>query len=223
MKTVIRCSLLLMLALLVLPAEGLFLIAVPSLVCMNPGRTAMMLHNGDAPELTWLKLKEMAPELSRAVIAAEDSRFLEHSGIDWIEVEKTWRQNGDSGKPARGASTITMQVAKNLYLTPRKNFARKALEAVLALWLEAWLTKARILEIYLNVAQWGDGVYGAHAAAKHYFGKNPAELNAHEAAFLAAILPDPVSWGRYAPGAHVAKRMRVIQGYMRDVAAPDTP
>jgi monofunctional biosynthetic peptidoglycan transglycosylase len=138
----------------------------------------------------WVPASEIAPSLRAAVIASEDQRFFEHGGFDWKAMRSAvgeWRD----GDKLRGASTISQQVAKNLFLWPGRSFVRKGLEAWLTLWIELLWPKQRILEVYLNVAELGDGVFGAEAAARRYFGRSAARLGAHESALLAAMLPSP--------------------------------
>jgi monofunctional biosynthetic peptidoglycan transglycosylase len=138
----------------------------------------------------WVPASEIAPSLRAAVIASEDQRFFEHGGFDWKAMRSAvgeWRD----GDKLRGASTISQQVAKNLFLWPGRSFLRKGVEAWLTLWIELLWPKQRILEVYLNVAELGDGVFGAEAAARRYFGRSAARLGAHESALLAAMLPSP--------------------------------
>jgi monofunctional glycosyltransferase len=138
----------------------------------------------------WVPAQRIAPSLRAAVVAAEDQRFFEHTGFDWHAMRSAlgeWRD----GERLRGASTISQQVAKNLFLWPGRSLARKGLEAWLTLWIEALWPKQRVLEVYLNIVELGDGVFGAEAAARRYFGHGAASLDAHEAALLAAMLPSP--------------------------------
>lgn len=139
-------------------------------------------------ERQWVPLSRISPTLIRAVIAAEDQRFCAHAGVDWIELN-TVLANEDG--PNRGASTLTMQTAKNVFLWPGRSYLRKGLEIPLALALDLAWPKRRIIEVYLNVAEWGEGLYGAEAAAQRYFRKPAARLNAAEAARLAGALPNP--------------------------------
>lgn len=157
----------------------------------------------------WVPLGSMSPDLIKAVIAAEDQRFCGHRGIDWIELQDVLE--GD-GLPERGASTLTMQTVKNLFLWPGRSVVRKGLELPLALVADAVWGKRRTLEIYLNIAEWGDGIFGAQAAARHHFGKTARELRSLEAARLAASLPNPVlrNPGNPAAGLRAATR-RVLQ------------
>lgn len=181
---------------------------------VNPGRTALMLERGGRVEQEWLPLSKIARHLQRAVVEAEDGNFYRHSGVDFEEVRASFRKNMKKRRFARGFSTITMQVAKNLYLTPQKTITRKILEVLIAIKMERSLSKDRILEIYLNIVEWGKGVYGAEAAARHYFKKSAAALTIDESAFLASILPNPRKWGRWPPGPYVQKRKGVILARM---------
>jgi monofunctional biosynthetic peptidoglycan transglycosylase len=143
---------------------------------------------------TWVSWRAIAPDLKRAVVSAEDLEFFFHQGFSSAELKAAIRQAWAERRAPRGASTITQQLAKNLWLSPSRNPWRKVKEALLTRSLEKHLTKRRILEIYLNVVEFGPGVYGAEAAARRYFGKSAADLSEHEAAQLAAGLPRPRSW-----------------------------
>lgn len=137
----------------------------------------------------WTSLDDMAPGLPLAVLASEDARFCDHWGVDFVELEKVLDR---SGGPSRGASTIPMQIAKNLYLWPLPTLLRKVAEIPLAMWIDLVWSKRRTIEVYLNIAEWGDGIFGAEAAAQAHFGKRAADLSAREAALLAAALPNPI-------------------------------
>lgn len=137
----------------------------------------------------WVPLREISPQLVRAVVAAEDQRFCQHRGVDWVELNAVLE---DEDGPSRGASTLTMQTAKNVFLWPGRSYLRKALEIPLAMAIDVAWPKQRIMEVYLNVAEWGEGVFGAEAAAQLYFGKPAADLSAQEAARLAGALPNPI-------------------------------
>ena len=168
---------------------------VEPLVSRNPEMTALMeLRFGegqDKREQEWRPLDQISERLVQAVVMAEDAGFYHHNGFDFYEIRESIRRNLREGHRARGASTITQQLAKNLYLSTEKTLQRKLKEAILARRLERHLSKNRILELYLNVIEWGDGIYGAEAASREYFGKPAAELDAAEAAFLAAMIPNP--------------------------------
>jgi len=168
------------------------------------------LIEGEGLRKHWVSLDEVAPVLPQAVIAAEDNRFCEHSGFDWQEL------GGQidallAGERARGASTITMQTAKNLFLWPGRDFVRKALEAWLTPQIEFLWPKRRTVEVYLNVAELGPGIYGAEDAARAYFDKPASALTRHEAALLAAILPNPRAWSPNRPTAYLQDRARTIR------------
>ena len=168
------------------------------------------LVEGEGLHMTWAPLDAIAPALPQAVIAAEDNRFCEHAGFDWREL------GGQieallAGGHARGASTITMQTAKNLFLWPGRDFVRKALEAWLTPQIELLLPKRRIIEVYLNIAEFGPGIYGAEAAARAYFGKSAGGLSVREAALLAAVLPSPRSWSPVRPTEYLERRVRTIR------------
>jgi monofunctional glycosyltransferase len=157
----------------------------------------------------WVPTREIAPSLRAAVIASEDQRFFEHAGFDWKAMESAvgeW-QRGDG---LRGASTISQQVAKNLFLWPGRSFVRKALEAWLTLYLEVLWPKERILEVYLNVAELGDGIFGAEAAALHHFGRRAAQLSSYESALLAAMLPTPRRSSPTRPSPYLLERQQWI-------------
>jgi len=139
----------------------------------------------------WVPLSRISPYLRQAVVAAEDASFFTHEGFDWEGIKDAALYNLEAGELKRGGSTITQQLAKNLYLSSERSLLRKAREALITRSLEHHLTKERILELYLNVAEWGQGVYGAEAAARHHFKKSSRALTANEAAWLAAILPSP--------------------------------
>lgn len=173
------------------------------LAVVQPPTTMIMLdrvfeHLGNGkrpvyPKRTVVSRTQISPYLRRAVLASEDDRFYLHFGFDLVEIDKALEKKKRGGR-LRGASTLTQQVAKNIFLWEGRSFIRKGLEAYLTLWLELLLTKDRILDLYLNLAEWGDGVFGAEAAARKHFGKSAAKLSREEAARLAAILPSPVRW-----------------------------
>jgi len=181
--------------------------------------------------MIWMPIDQISPNLQRAVLAGEDSRFFEHHGFDWEAIQKAWDEAVKEGEKEakeegdydpddwippmpsfkRGASTISQQLAKNLYLSEERNFLRKGREAVYTYFLERELTKKRILELYLNVIEWGDGVYGAEAAARTYFKKSASDLTRDEAAFLSAMIPSPLNIFNPAKNRkRVVRRQRVI-------------
>lgn len=166
----------------------------------------------------WQPLAGIAPALVQAVIAAEDSRFCTHAGFDFDAIAAAWRTNSAAAGRLRGASTLSQQTAKNAFLWPGRDWLRKGLEAYFTLLIESLWSKRRILEVYLNIAEWGEGVFGAEAAAQRHFGKPAAALSAREAALMAAALPNPRGWSPARPGGYLKKRARVIQQRARIVA-----
>lgn len=161
----------------------------------------------------WVPLAAISPQLQRAVIAAEDQKFPDHYGLDTEALEKAWRHNQRNRK-VRGGSTISQQLVKNLFLWPGRSYVRKGLEAWYTLQMEIVWPKQRILEVYLNSVEFGRGVYGAEAAARHYFGKPAAKLTSREAALLAAVLPAPTRRSPAKPSAYVQSRANWIQRQM---------
>lgn len=166
------------------------------------------LFEGNGLDKRWTPLERVSSAAAQAVIAAEDNRFCQHSGIDWQAIKQALDAHW-SGDRLRGASTISMQVAKNIFLWPKRSLLRKALEIYLTLLIEAFWSKRRILEVYLNVAEWGPGVYGVEAAARRYFNKPAAKLTGREAALLAVLLPNPQQWSPRS--AFVRHRAQVIR------------
>jgi len=165
--------------------------------------SAVMLFSalrGDGMQRAAVPIAAISPNLIRAVLASEDGRFCEHHGVDWVEADKAFGSALERGKPGRGASTIPMQVARNLFLSNARFWIRKAVEIPIALGLDALWPKSRMLEIYLNIAQWGKGLFGIEAASWRYFGKSAAQLTPYEAALLATTLPDPESRNPAHPG-----------------------
>ncbi|MFT4102646.1 MAG: monofunctional biosynthetic peptidoglycan transglycosylase [Burkholderiaceae bacterium] len=168
----------------------------------------------------WVPYDQIAPSLKRAVIAAEDANFTEHDGVDWDAIERAYDQNLTRGRIVRGGSTITMQLAKNLFLSGSRSYARKAQELVITYMLESMMSKDRILEIYLNVAEWGNGVFGCEAAARHYYGTGAGRLSASQSARLAAMLPRPRYYDANRGSSALARRAAIIQ---RGIGAVDAP
>jgi monofunctional biosynthetic peptidoglycan transglycosylase len=194
-----------------------------------PGETAFMaqrlaeLREKD-PKATirfqWVPYERISTHLKRAVIAAEDAKFLEHEGFDWEGIAKAREKNERRGRVVAGGSTITQQLAKNLFLSPSKSYVRKAQEAIIALMLEALLPKRRILELYLNVIEWGNGVFGAEAAAKRYFGIPASQLSAEQAARLAAMIPSPRRFERNPGSEYLDGRVSTILARMPSAIVP---
>ena len=189
-----------------------------------PPTTAFMLRHqlrgGDRTPLVnvWTDWEQISTDAALAVVAAEDQRFFEHHGLDFDSLQDAW-QIARRGGALRGASTISQQVAKNLFLWPGRSFFRKGIEACLALELELVWTKRRILEVYLNIAEFGDGVFGIGAASERFFGKAPAQITAAEAALLAAVLPSPSRLHVEQPSAYVLERQVWILGQMGHLRA----
>jgi len=193
--------------------------AVLALRFVPPPVTPLMLinaANGRGVDYQWRSLNEISPGLPQAAIAAEDARFCEHRGFDVEAIQKAVRNN-KRGRKVRGGSTISQQVAKNVFLWPDRSYVRKGLEAYFTVLIEALWGKRRIMEVYLNVAEWGPGTYGAQAAARRYFRKDADDLTRAQSARLAAILPSPLKWKAAAPGPYVKKRSRRIGGAMGTV------
>ena len=164
----------------------------------------------------WVPLDEISPNLGAAVIAAEDQNFADHFGFDWQAIEKAVQHNEHSRRK-RGASTVSQQTAKNLFLWNSRSWTRKGLEAWFTLLIEAGWPKRRILEVYLNIVEFGDGVYGAEAAARTYFGKPARRLTPSEAALLAAVLPNPRKFHANAPSDYIRGRQAWILNQMRQL------
>jgi monofunctional biosynthetic peptidoglycan transglycosylase len=153
---------------------------------------ALRAHRAYQKRYEFVSLASISPNLQHAVVAAEDGRFRQHHGFDWIEMQKVLEDDMKRGKLGRGGSTITQQLVKNLFLTTERSFIRKGAEFALVPLVEAILTKDRILELYLNVIEWGPGIYGAEAASEHYFHSHASEITREQAARLAAIIPSPL-------------------------------
>jgi monofunctional biosynthetic peptidoglycan transglycosylase len=195
----------------------------------NPGATAFMrarleIERRDDPKAKlrhrWVPYDRISVHLKRAVVAAEDDKFMDHRGFDWEAIQKAYEKNVREGEIVAGASTIPQQLAKNLFLSGHRGYGRKAQEAVITTMLETVMTKRRILEIYLNVAEWGDGVFGAEAAARYHYGATAAALTPAQAARLAVMLPSPRSYGPGSNTLYLQKRTAVILGRMRYARIP---
>ena len=185
----------------------------------NPETTAFMelrvreaRAKGEKPrkDQRWVPYRRISPNLVRAVLVTEDAKFWQHDGLDYEQIKESMEVNLERGEFARGASTITQQLAKNLYLSPSKNPARKLRELIIARRLEAELSKQRILEIYLNVIEWGDGIYGAEAASRTYFGKSASQLSQPESALLAAAVANPRVMNPGQPTARLRRRQAMV-------------
>jgi monofunctional biosynthetic peptidoglycan transglycosylase len=195
----------------------------------NPGPTAFMQRELErlqqknaraALRHQWIPYARIADSLKRAVITAEDARFTEHEGVDWEAVQKAYEENLRRGRPARGGSTISQQLAKNLFLSAERSYLRKAQELAITSMLEGVWDKRRILEVYLNVAEWGEGIFGAEAAARHYYGTSAAQLSDEQAARLAAYLPNPKRYGRVRSGPFLDRRTEHILRYLHTAQVP---
>lgn len=212
----------------IIAAAGLLLTALPVLLLrwINPPTTAFMLQTGWALDERvdvlqhWVPYRDISPAMRLAVVASEDQKFPYHWGFDWASVASAIQAHRQQGEPLRGASTITQQVAKNLFLWPAHNFARKGIEAWFALLIELFWPKQRILEVYLNIAQFGDRVFGVGAAARHFFGESASGLGPAQAALLAAVLPNPTDRNVNAPSALVRRRQADIRQQMRQLGGP---
>ena len=187
-------------------------LAPPPVTLLMAARAA----EGEGLDYRWRSLRNISPHLVDAVIAAEDARFCDHSGFDMEAIERAMRANAD-GRRLRGGSTISQQTAKNVFLWPGRGWIRKGFEAGYTVLIEALWSKRRIMEVYLNVAEWAPGVYGAEAAAQRWFGKSAADLGPREAARLAAILPSPRRYNAASPGPYVRRRAGQIQAAMGTV------
>jgi len=196
---------------------------------VNPSETAFMARErarleqvrpGAAIQHAWVGYGAISVHLKRAVVAAEDANFIEHEGVEWEAIQKAFEANRKRGRPARGGSTISQQLAKNLFLSPERSYLRKGQELVITFMIEALWDKQRILEVYLNVAEWGEGVFGAEAAARHYYGVSAARLGPEESARLAVMLPRPKFYGRNRGSDYLARRAGQILRYMGDVVIP---
>jgi monofunctional biosynthetic peptidoglycan transglycosylase len=175
-------------------------------------------------QFQWTDYSRIDSELKKAVVASEDSNFIEHDGVEWDAIRKAWEYNQEQAElgkhRVRGGSTITQQVAKNLFLSGSRTYLRKGQELILAYMIERVMPKKRILEIYLNIAEWGVGVFGAQAAAHHYYRTDAARLSAGQAATLAAMLPNPRYYDKHRSTAYLNRRSAVLQRRMLQVDIP---
>jgi monofunctional glycosyltransferase len=250
MRRILRIFFLVVLGLVVgiVGYEGIMFVRVLLLRNSNPSSTSLIdtrikeaQVKGQQPrrEQVWIPLERISPNLQRAVLAGEDTNFLTHRGFDYEAIQKAFEQaqreaarqakaegEDDDWLPnlpefKRGGSTISQQLAKNLYLSSQRSFLRKAQEAALTVMIERTMTKRRIFEIYLNVIEWGDGVYGAEAAAQHYFHKPASALTVSEAAFLSAMIPNPRTvFNPQTNPRRVARRQRIILRGMPYIKLP---
>lgn len=195
----------------------------------NPSSTAFMdarlerlreKNPQTALEYRWVSYARISPNLKRAIVVAEDAKFLGHEGFDWDGIRSAFERNRQKGKVVAGGSTISQQLAKNLFLSGERNFLRKGQELLITLALESCLSKQRILEIYLNHVEWGKGVFGAEAAARHYFSKPAAQLTPWESARLAVMLPRPKYFEKLPQSPYLTDRSQVILGRMGAAVLP---
>ena len=196
---------------------------------VNPGMTRFMdirlaelRQKNPQAVLTqqWLSYERISPHLKRAIIASEDARFVDHEGFDWQGMQKALEKNQKKGRFVAGGSTISQQLAKNLFLTPDKSLFRKAEEAVITLMLENLWSKRRIFEVYLNVIEWGNGVFGAEAAARHYYGVSAAQLGPEQAARLAGMVPNPRYYDRNRGAPGLERKAAIILARMPAAEIP---
>jgi monofunctional biosynthetic peptidoglycan transglycosylase len=224
----VRRGLLLLLAAL-LAYQLWFFVRVVWWNFVDPASSAVMRERLEAmreknPQATlqhrWTPYARISAHLKRAIVAAEDANFLDHEGFDWEAIQKAAEKNLRRGRLVAGGSTISQQLAKNLFLTNRRTPWRKLQEAGITVMLEAVMSKRRILEIYLNIIEWGNGVFGAEAASRHYFGKNAASLEPGEAARLAAMVPNPRFYDRNRETPFLAKMTGLILQRMQSAPVP---
>ena len=169
---------------------------------------------------TWIPYANISVSLKRALIAAEDSKFMQHHGFDFDGIQKAFEKNEMRGRIAAGGSTITQQLAKNLFLWPEKSLIRKGEEALITLMIESTWSKRRILEVYMNEIEWGTGIFGAEAAARHYFGISASQLSDYQAAMLASMVPSPQYYDRKGETEGLIRQTDVILDRMNKVAIP---
>jgi monofunctional biosynthetic peptidoglycan transglycosylase len=214
-------ALLLVIALTIVPVVCLRWIPPPTSAFMMERRVASYFHadHQGAIRYRWVGWQSISPQMRLAVVAAEDQKFPHHWGFDFESIADAVEHQGAKGR-LRGASTITQQVARNLFLWPGRSYLRKGLEAYFTLLLELSWSKRRILEVYLNVAEFGDGAYGVSAAAQTFFGKRPAQLQTPEAALLAAVLPNPARLRVENPSTYVRERAGWIEEQMARLGGP---
>jgi len=196
---------------------------------VNPHYTWLMILKKHLPETqggssnfeqSWVSIDKISPQMVLAVIAAEDNKFMEHNGFDWESIKKARKYN-QRGKKLRGASTISQQTAKNVFLWPKRSWVRKGLEAYFTLLIETFWSKERIMEVYLNVAEMGRGIYGVEAAARKYYGKPASRLTRHEAAMIATTLPAPAKRNPSKPSAYMVSYQRKILWNMYNLGEID--
>jgi monofunctional glycosyltransferase len=214
---------------IVLAMQLYFFVQIWWWVDHNPESTSFMRQqlavlqekNPDAVlQQKWVSYNHISNNLKRAIIASEDSNFSEHEGVDWEAMQKAYNKNTKKGKVVAGGSTITQQLAKNLFLSGSRSYWRKGQEIIITYMLEFWMDKERIFEIYLNVVEWGNGVFGAEAAAQHYYGISAASLGASQAARLAVMLPNPRFYDKNKGSGYLSRRTGTI---LRRMGSADLP
>lgn len=195
----------------------------------NPGTTRFMdirlaelrqVQPDARLQQSWVPYERISVHLKRAIIAAEDAKFVDHEGFDWDGIQKAIEKNQKKGRYVAGGSTISQQLAKNLFLTPTKSYFRKLEEAVITLLLEQFWSKRRIFEVYLNVIEWGHGVFGAEAAARHYYAQSAAQLGPEAAARLAGMVPNPRYYDRHRGAPGLARKTAIILARMPAAEIP---
>ena len=195
----------------------------------NPAMTSMMRLQQEAIQAknpranihqTWVEYRAISDNLKRAVVTSEDANFAEHDGVDWDALQKAWEKNNKRHKIAAGGSTITQQLAKNLFLSGSRSYIRKGQELVITYMIEAAMSKRRVLELYLNVVEFGQGIFGAEAAARHYFNVHASQLTPAQAARLAVMLPNPRFYDKHRDSRYLARRTDLI---LRQLNAADLP
>ncbi len=214
---------------IVLLVQLYFFLQIGWWVRFNPETTSFMRQQRNLLEQKnpdfklkhkWVPYARISRHLKRAIIASEDANFSGHEGVDWEALQKAYEKNTRKGKVVSGGSTITQQLAKNLFLSGERSYLRKAQELVITYMIEFWMDKERIFEIYLNVVEWGNGVFGAEAAAQHYFGTSAANLSAGQAARLAVMLPNPRFYDKHRGSGYLMRRTGLI---LRRMGSADLP
>lgn len=195
----------------------------------NPSTSAFMedrleVLQEDNPDAVlkhrWVDYKKISPNLKRALIAAEDAKFVDHEGFDWEGIQKAYEKNLKKGKVVAGGSTISQQLAKNLFLSTKRTPWRKAEESMITVMLEATMSKRRIFEIYLNVIEWGNGIFGAEAAAKYYYHTSAKNLSEEQAATLAAMVPNPRYYDKHRQAKGLMRKTGIIEARMNSAEIP---
>lgn len=199
-----------------------FVVALAYRVVPPPASMLMVLRaaGGAGIDYRWRSADKISRHLVHAVVVSEDARICQHNGVDWDVLQGLVKEALDEdGEPVRGGSTIAMQTAKNLFLWPHRSYVRKGLEIPISLWIDYTWPKRRIIEVYLNIAEWGPGVYGAEAASQRYFKTSAANLSVQQAALLAAALPNPMIYTAGKPGPKLRRRAQRVRARMRGAAA----